>query len=190
MEINRQDDALYIVHHQVTEASLLHMEKGIRARGFQASGKKVMKFFLVSSLGCLVLKNILSGMPSDILGAVGGALFLAFLAGAYILVSGWAASKKEIKAKFKAEQQQGADLAYDYRFYEDCYEVVGAREHARVEYTNVWRLIDMSGQILLAEKGDVIRDFMANEMKKGEAADLVAFLERKCGTQLERVSVK
>ncbi len=30
MELNREEDARFLVHHQVTEKKLLHLEKGVR----------------------------------------------------------------------------------------------------------------------------------------------------------------
>ena len=36
MELNREEDARFLVHHQVTEKKLLHLEKGVRKLGFQS----------------------------------------------------------------------------------------------------------------------------------------------------------
>ena len=40
MELNREEDARFLVHHQVTEKKLLHLEKGVRKLGFQSGGNR------------------------------------------------------------------------------------------------------------------------------------------------------
>ena len=51
-------------------------------------------------------------------------------------------------------------------------------------------MLDMSGMVVFLEKGDIVRFFMKDEVTKGNAADLVSFLERMSETKLEYVSVK
>lgn len=42
MELNREEDARFLVHHQVTEKKLLHLEKGVRKLGFQSGGNRIL----------------------------------------------------------------------------------------------------------------------------------------------------
>lgn len=188
MELRKEGDAKFVLHHRVTEEKLLHLEKGVRILGFQSGGKRIMTAFFALAVICLLLKGFFKGTAGNILAAVGGAMFLAFLAGAYALVRGWMDAKYEIKLKFEADRQN-FDIEWEYRFYEDCYEIIGRHERSRVDYRNIGRLIDMSGMFVMVEKGNVVRCFMRNEMEKGDVGELAGFLERKSGMQIEHVSV-
>ena len=111
------------------------------------------------------------------------------MAGIYALAKGWAGTKSDIKKKYnenKAEYQQEKEFL----FFEDNYEVVGEFEHSRLEYKNIGRMLDMSGMLVFLEKGDVVRFFMKEEVKKGNATELAGFLERMSETKMEYVSVK
>ena len=128
-------------------------------------------------------------MASMILAAIGGAMLLIFMAGSYALAKGWAGTKRDIKKKYnenKAEYQKEKE----YYFFEDHYEIAGEFEHSRLEYKNIGRMLDMSGMLVFLEKGDVVRFFMKEEVKKGNATELAGFLERMSETKMEYVSVK
>lgn len=188
MELAREE-ALYSVKYRITEEKLLRLERGTRVLGFQNGAKKILTGFGVVALICLVVKSFLTGAVSMVLAAVGGAMLLVFMAGTYALAKGWAGTKRDIKKKYnenKAEYQKEKECL----FFEDHYEVVGEYEHSRLEYKNIGRMLDMSGMIVLLEKGDVIRFFMKEDVKKGNATELAGFLERKSETKLEYVSVK
>ena len=189
MELRREDDAKFIVHHQVTEKKLLHLEKGVRKLGFQSGGKRIMTSFLGLAVVCLLLKGFFDGALSIILAAVGGAMILAFLAGAYALIKAWNDAKNEIKLKYKANKKE-FDFQWEYRFHEDCYELVGKNERSRVDYNNIGRLIDMGGMFVMVEKGNVVRYFMREDVIKGDASELAALLERKCDMQFEHIAVR
>lgn len=188
MELKKEDDAKFTLHHQITEEKLLHLEKGVRILGFQSGGKRIMTAFFALAVICLLLKGFFEGTLGNILAAVGGAMFLAFLAGTYALVKGWMDAKHEIRLKFEANKKD-FDFEWEYRFYEDCYEIIGKHERSRVDYGNIGRLIDMSGMLVMVEKGNVVRYFMKNDLEKGDAGELAGFLERKSGMQVEHVSV-
>lgn len=188
MELRKEENAKFIVHNQVTEEKLLHLEKGVRILGFQSGGKKIMTAFFALAAGCLLLKGFFEGTIASILASVGGAMFLAFLAGAYALIRGWTDAKHEIKLKFEANKKE-FDFEWEYRFHEECYEIIGKNERSRVDYGNIGRLIDMSGMFVLVEKGNVVRYFMKNDLEKGDDGELAGFLERKSGMQIEHVSV-
>lgn len=188
MKLRKEEDAKFIVHHQVTEEKLLHLEKGVRILGFQSSGKKIMAGFFGLAAICLLLKGFFDGMLANILAAVGGAMFLAFLAGGYALLKGWKDAKREIKLKYEANKNE-FDFVWEYRFHEDCYELIGKFERSVVDYDNIGRLIDMSGMFVMVEKGNVVRYFMSNDLIKGDAGELAGFLEGKSGVQFEHVSV-
>ena len=49
MELNREEDARFLVHHQVTEKKLLHLEKGVRKLGFQSGGNRILAGLLIYS---------------------------------------------------------------------------------------------------------------------------------------------
>ena len=40
MELNREEDARFLVHHQVTEKKLLHLEKGSKEAGLPIGRKQ------------------------------------------------------------------------------------------------------------------------------------------------------
>ncbi len=184
-----REEALYMVSNRVTEEKLLRLERGTRVLGFQNGAKKILSVFGVIALICLVVKGFFEGMVSLILAAVGGAMLLIFMAGTYALAKGWTGTKRDIKKKYnenKAEYQREKEFL----FFEDYYEVVDEFEHSRFEYKNIGRMLDMSGMLVFLEKGDVVRFFMKEEVKKGNAIELAGFLERKSETKLEYVSVK
>ncbi|MBQ5869046.1 MAG: hypothetical protein IIW68_06955 [Lachnospiraceae bacterium] len=188
MELAR-DDALFMVKARVTEDKLLRLERGTRVLGFQNGAKKILSIFCVIALVCLVAKGFFDGMASMILAAIGGAMLLIFMAGSYALAKGWAGTKRDIKKKYnenKAEYQKEKE----YYFFEDHYEIAGEFEHSRLEYKNIGRMLDMSGMLVFLEKGDVVRFFMKEEVKKGNATELAGFLERMSETKMEYVSVK
>ena len=188
MELAR-DDALFMVKARVTEDKLLRLERGTRVLGFQNGAKKILSIFGVIALVCLVAKGFFDGMASMILAAIGGAMLLIFMAGSYALAKGWAGTKRDIKKKYnenKAEYQKEKE----YYFFEDHYEIAGEFEHSRLEYKNIGRMLDMSGMLVFLEKGDVVRFFMKEEVKKGNATELASFLERMSETKMEYVSEK
>ena len=101
----------------------------------------------------------------------------------------WTDSKADIKRKYK-DDQADYEMEREYHFYEDYYEIVSEFEYARLEYKNIGRMLDMSGLFVLLEKGDVIRFFTKDAVKQGDVDAFVAFLERKCETKMEFVSVR
>lgn len=188
MELEK-DDVLFLVRHHVTEDNLRRLEKGTRLLGMKGSVRKILTVFLVIALVSLAVKNFFDGMMVMILSALGGAALLISFAGFYVLTKGWADSKADIKRKFK-ENRADYEMEREYHFYEDYYEMVSEFEYVRMEYKNIGRMLDMSGMFVLLEKGDVIRFFMKEDLKQGDAGDFAAFLERKCETKMEFVSVR
>lgn len=184
-----KEEALYVVQHKVTEEKLLRLEKGTRILSFQAGGKKVLMLSFGITVVSMVLKSIFTGKLSMVFAALGAAMLLVFMAAAYVLIKGWSGAKRDIKAKYR-ENKAEYDKEWEYRFHEDCYEIIGEYERKRLEYENIGRMIDMSGMVVMLEKGDVIRTFMKDDVKKGAAAELCSFLERKSGTTMEHVSVR
>ena len=188
MELEK-DNVLFLVRHHVTEDNLRRLEKGTRLLGMKGSVRKILTVFLVIALVSLAVKNIFDGMMAMILSALGGAALLISFAGFYVLTKGWADSREDIKRKFK-ENRADYEMEREYHFYEDCYEMVSEFEYVRMEYKNIGRMLDMSGMFVLLEKGDVIRFFMKEDLKQGDAGDFAAFLERKCETKMEFVSLR
>ena len=183
-----KDEALFVVRHHVTEENLQRLEKGTRLLGMSGRGKKILTGFLVIAVISLALKGFFDGMAALILAALGGAMLLIAFAGFYVMVKGWKDSKQDIKRKFK-DNKADYEMEREYHFCDEYYEMVSEFEYVRMEYKNIGRMIDMSGMFVLLEKGDVIRFFMKEDVKKGDAAELAAFLERKCETKMEFVSL-
>lgn len=188
MELAREE-ALYVVNSCVTEEKLLRLERGTRVLGFQNGAKKILTVFGVIALVCLAAKGFFEGVVSLVLAAVGGAMLLVFMAGTYALAKGWTGTKRDIKKKYN-ENKVEYQKEKEFLFFENHYEIVGEFEHSRLEYQNIGRMLDMSGMLVFLEKGDVVRFFMKDEVKKGNATELAGFLERKSETKLEYVSVK
>lgn len=188
MELAREE-ALYEVCCCVTEEKLLRLERGTRTLSFQNGAKKILSVFGGIALVCLVLKVFFEGTISMVFAAIGGAMLLGFMAGMYALAKGWVGTKRDVKKKYnenKAEYQK----EMEFLFFEDHYEIVSESEHSKLDYTNIGRMLDMSGMLVFLEKGDIVRFFMNEEVKKGNAKELADFLERKSETKLECVSVK
>ena len=183
-----KEDARFLVRHHVTEENLQQLEKGTRLLGMKGNGRKILSFFLVIAVTALAAKGFFEGMAAMILAALGGAMLLISFAGFYVITKGWADSKQDIKRKFK-DNKADYEMEREYHFHEDYYELVSEFEYARLEYKNIGRMIDMSGMFVLLEKGDVIRFFMKHDVIKGDAGELAAFLERKCETKMEFVSL-
>lgn len=57
-------------------------------------------------------------------------------------------------------------------------------------YSNLGRILEFTGMLVLVEKGNVVRYFMEEDVEKGTAEELREFLERKSGTKTEFVSVR
>lgn len=62
MELNREEDARFLVHHQVTEKKLLHLEKGVRKLGFQSGGNRILAGLLMASVMGLAVGLVFDGM--------------------------------------------------------------------------------------------------------------------------------
>lgn len=189
MELKDEKDALFLVHHQVTEEKLLHLEKGVRKLGFRSGGNKILGGLFILSAAALAAGTQFSGILGLSLRAGGCLLGLAFLAGVYSIFKGWSDAKKQIHIQYEAGKKD-FNYTWEYRFYESCYEVIGKNETARVQYSNLGRLIEISGMLVLVERGNVVRYFMKQDIEKGTADDMANFLERKSGAKLEFVSVR
>lgn len=189
MELRNENDARFLVHHQVTEEKLLHLEKGVRKLGFRSGGNKILGGLLLLTVLCLAAGTQLEGFLGMSLKVGGGLAGLAFLAGAYSILKSWSDAKQQIHIQYEAGKKD-MNYTWEYRFYEDCYEVVGKNETARVQYSNLGRLLEFSGMLVLVERGNVVRYFMKDDITKGSADEMVSFLERKSGAKLESVSVR
>ena len=183
-----KDSTLFLVRHHVTEEDLQRLEKGTRLLGMRGSGRKILSVFLGIGIISLMIKGLFEGMAATIISALGGATLLISFAGFYVLTKGWFDSKNDIKRKYH-DNRSDYQTEREYHFGEEYYEVISEFEYARMEYKNIGRMLDMSGMFVLLEKGDVIRFFKKDDVKKGGADELAAFLERKCETKMEYVSL-
>ena len=183
-----KDDAQFVVRHHVTEDDLQRLEKGTRLLGMRGSGRKVLSVFFVIGMISLAVKGFFEGIAMMILSALGGATLLISFAGFYVITKGWFDSKQDIKRKYN-DNRADYKMEKEYHFYDEYYELISEYEYARMEYKNIGRMLDMSGMYVLLEKGDVIRFFNKVDVKKGGAEELAAFLERKCETKMEYVSL-
>ena len=189
MELRNEKDARFIIRHHVTEEKLLHLEKGVRKLGFQSGGKRIMAIFLGLFLLCMAAKMIIGGTIGDALMMIGILCAMGFVFGTYALLKGWLDAKKQIHLQFEAGRMED-NYQWEYRFYEDGYEVIGKNEKSRVQYKNVGRLIDMSGMYVLVERGNVVRYFMKDDAVQGNSAELAGFLTEKCHLPMERITVR
>ena len=183
-----KDDAQFVVCHHVTEDDLQRLEKGTRLLGMRGSGRKILSVFLAIGIISLAVKGFFEGIAMMILSALGGATLLISFAGFYVITKGWFDSKQDIKRKYN-DNRADYKMEREYHFYDEYYELISEYEYARMEYKNIGRMLDMSGMYVLLEKGDVIRFFNKADVKKGGAEELAAFLERKCETKMEYVSL-
>lgn len=189
MELRNEKDARFLVHHLVTEKKLLHLERGVRKLGFQSGGNKIMAALFGAAVFCLVIRNFVENPVRGTLTAIGILSFLAFCFGFYALIKGWEDARKQIHLQFEAGKMEG-NYTWEYRFYDNCYEVIGKNEISRVQYSHVGRLLEFSGMYVLVEMGNVVRYFMKADVVKGDADELAAFLKQKCGKTMEFVSVR
>lgn len=189
MELNKEKDARFLVHHQVTEEKLLHLERGVRKLGFNSGGKRILGGLLAIAIVSLIVSAVFGGMIARTFSIIAIVSFLAFAAGVYSVFKAWYDAKKEIHIQYEAGKKD-LNYTWEYRFFENCYEVIGKNEASRVQYSNLGRLLEFSGMLVLVERGNVVRYFMKEDVEKGTADDLAAFLERKSGTKLEFVSVR
>lgn len=127
MELNREEDARFLVHHQVTEKKLLHLEKGVRKLGFQSGGNRILAGLLMASVMGMAVGLVFDGMVARTFSAIAVVLFLIFAAGVYSIFKAWFDAKKTIHLQYEAGKK---DMNYDweYRFLTNCYEVIGKNE--------------------------------------------------------------
>lgn len=83
-------------------------------------------------------------------------------------------AKKQIHLQFEAGKMDD-NYQWEYRFYDDGYEIIGKNEKSRVKYDNVGRLIDMSGMYVIVERGNVVRYFMKDDAVQGNSTELAGF---------------
>ena len=176
MELRNEKDARFIIRHHVTEEKLLHLEKGVRKLGFQSGGKRIMSIFLGLFLLCMAAKVVIGGTIGDALMMIGILCAMGFVFGTYALLKGWLDAKKQIHLQFEAGRMED-NYQWEYRFYEDGYEVIGKNEKSRVQYKNV-------------ERGNVVRYFMKDDAVQGNSAELAGFLTEKCHLPMERITVR
>lgn len=110
----------------------------------------------------MAAKAIVGGTIGDALMMIGILCAMGFLFGGYALLKGWMDAKKQIHLQFEAGKMDD-NYQWEYRFYDDGYEVIGKNEKSRVKYDNVGRLIDMSGMYVIVERGNVVRYFMKDD---------------------------
>ena len=83
MELNKEENARFLVHHQVTEKKLLHLEKGVRKLGFQSGGNRILAGLLAASGIGLAIGLIFDGMVARTFSAIAVVLLLVFAVGVY-----------------------------------------------------------------------------------------------------------
>lgn len=189
MELLNEADARYVVHHKVTEEKLLHLDAGVRKLGFYSGGRRILTVLAAAGTAAL-----LTGYALD--GIVAAVFFLAGCAGLFCAALGlfsvfYAArnARKTIHAQYGKRKNENHDI-WEYRFFDNCYEVIGRYEKSRVQYAHIGRLIEISGMLALVEKGNLVRYFMKSDVTGGSGDELAAFLEQKCGLKLQYVRVR
>ena len=138
MELRNEKDARFIIRHHVTEEKLLHLEKGVRNLVSSPAENASCRSFWGVFLLCMAAKAIVGGTIGDALMMIGILCAMGFLFGGYALLKGWMDAKKQIHLQFEAGKMDD-NYQWEYRFYDDGYEVVGKNEKSRVKYDNVGR---------------------------------------------------
>lgn len=190
MELLNEKDAKYIVHHHVTEQKLLHLEKGVRKLGFMTGGNRVITALGGLCLICLLLSVTFSGMIAGTVRAVGLVSAAGVALCLYSLWSGWQAVKRDIHIQYENGKRIEGNYDWEYRFYENCYEIIGKNEMSHVLYSHLGRLMEFSGMYVLVENGNVVRYFMKEDVVRGDADQLAGFLEEKSRTKVEFIKVR
>ncbi|MCI8453176.1 MAG: hypothetical protein HFE84_00965 [Lachnospiraceae bacterium] len=188
MEQLKEQDARFIVHHEVTEDKLVHLDKGLRMIGFLSRGRQIVTALCLLSVLTFILAYFADGVLRVVSAAVG---LLSFLLAACCLYSFFREghyAKKEIKRQF-ANRAGKERACWEYRFYDQCYEVVGRHELSHVKYSYIGRVLNLSGMLVLVEKGNVVRYFMQKDLTKGDGEGLRRFLEEKCQRPVETVRI-
>lgn len=190
MELLNENDAKYVVHHTVTEKKLLHLEKGVRKIGYMAGGSRIVTALGGLCIICLLVSATFSGIVAGTMWFVGFLSALGVFLCLYSLWSGWRAVKKDVHIQYENGKRIEGNYDWEYRFYENCYEVIGKNEISRVRYSHLARLINLSGMYVLVENGNVVRYFMKDDVTVGEADSLALFLEEKSRVKMEFVKVR
>lgn len=188
MEQLKEQDARFIVHHEVTEDKLLHLEKGVRIIGFQSRGRRVVIALCLLSVFTFILAYVSDSVLRIVSAAIGLVSLLLAVCCLYSFFREWHYAKKEIKRQF-ANLAGREKACWEYRFYDQCYEVVGLHELSHVKYSYIGRVLNLSGMLVLVEKGNVVRYFMQKDLTKGDGEGLRQFLEKKCKRPVETVRV-
>lgn len=190
MELRNEKEAKYIVHHQVTEKKLLHLEKGVRKIGFMTGGIRIVTALGGLCVICLLVSAAFDGVVAGAARMVGLLSALGVFLCLYSLWSGWHAVKKDIHIQYENGKRIEGNYDWKYRFYENCYEVIGKNEISHVLYSHIARLIEFSGMLVIVENGNVVRYFMKDDVVLGDAGSLAAFLEGRSGVRMEFVKVR
>lgn len=183
-----KEEPKFVIHHQVTEDKVLRLEKGVRKVGFASGGRRIVLALFGLGVMTLLMKLLLGGIIGALAGIVSGFSFLAFLGCLFSVTNSWFAAKKNIHRQFQ-EQSDLSRTFWEYRFHDRCYEAIGENEMVRARYSNVTRLMDISGLLVMVERGNVVRYFMAGDAVLGNGGELGAFLTEKCGVSMERIRV-
>lgn len=161
MELRNEKDARFIIRHHVTEKAA-SSGKGSPETRFPVRRKEDHVDLSWAFPALHGSKVVIGGTIGDALMMIGILCAMGFVFGTYALLKGWLDAKKQIHLQFEAGRMED-NYQWEYRFYEDGYEVIGKNEKSRVQYKNVGRLIDMSGMYVLVERGNVVRYFMKDD---------------------------
>jgi len=183
MELKNAEDARFLVHHEVTEEKLLHLERGVRKLGLHSGEDRILKCLLLFGAAYFINSSIFGGMGGGLLSVLGIISLLAALIEASSIFEARLETKRRIHLQYEAIKKD-LNCTWEYRFYETCYEVIGKNEVSQVQYSNLGRLLEFTGMLVLVERGNVVRYFMKEDVEKGTADELVDFLERKSGAKL------
>ena len=189
MELLNEAYARYVVHHEVTEEKLVHLDSGVRKLGFRSGGRRIVTALAAAGAMALTAGYVLDGIMSAVLFFAGCmSLFWAAL-GLFSVFNAARNARKAIHIQYEKRKNEG-NHAWEYRFFDDCYEVIGRFEKSRVQYRHIGRLIEISGMLALVEKGNLVRYFMKSDVTGGSGDELAAFLEQKSGLKLQYVRVR
>lgn len=67
MELLNEAYARYVVHHEVTEEKLVHLDSGVRKLGFRSGGRRIVTALAAAGAMALTAGYLLDGIMSAVL---------------------------------------------------------------------------------------------------------------------------
>jgi len=189
MEFNSEEDVKFLVHHQTTEKELFHLEKGMRTLGMRSGGDRILGWVSVFAIFCMVVGRHPDSLFGILFLGLGILCFVVFFVRLYSFFKKRQEAKRQVHLQFEAGGRNG-NHTWEYRFYETCYEAIGRNGVTRRQYSDLGRLLEFTGMLVLVERGNLVRYFVEEDVENGTAEELMDFLEERTGLRFEFVPVR